>query len=74
MDQVLPVTKKINLDIRIPQNYYNTQVPSNLGESKMFLQLSAQHYERFECDTQSIENRLSEKMSQLRTMATPVSY
>ena len=67
MDQVVPVTEEINLDITIPHTYYNNQVLSNLEqESKMFPLPTAQHYERLECDTQSIENKLSEKMSQLR--------
>ena len=65
-DQIVPLTKVINLDISVLQKHYNNRVPSNLAEESQFFDGILQlHNDKVQKPGPTIASKLSESLSAL---------
>ena len=67
-EEVVPLTKIINLDISILQKHYNNRVPENLSEaSLMFGNIISMHENKIHSATNSIGERLKESVRKINS-------
>ena len=67
-EEVVPLTKIINLDISILQKHYNNRVPENLSEaSLMFGNIISMHENKIHSATNSIGERLKESVHKINS-------
>ena len=70
--QIIPLTKVINLDLSILQKFYDNKVPHNLDiESEQFEAIIAAHTEKFKSSKTSINAKIIDNVRRIESQVRP---
>ena len=70
--QIIPLTKVINLDLSILQKLYDNKVPHNLDiESERFKAIIAAHTEKFKSSKTSINAKIMDNVRRIESRVRP---
>ena len=70
--QIIPLTKVINLDLSILQKFYDNRVPLNLDiESEWFEAIIAAHTEKFKSSNTSINAKIMDNVRRIESRVRP---
>ena len=70
--QIIPLTKVINLDLSILQKFYDNKVPHNLDiESEWFEAIIAAHTEKFKSSKTSINAKIMDNVRRIESRVRP---
>ena len=70
--QIIPLTKVINLDLSILQKFYDNKVPHNLDiESEQFEAIIAAHTEKFKSSKTSINAKIMDNVRRIESRVRP---
>ena len=70
--QIIPLTKVINLDLSILQKFYDNKVPPNLDiESERFEAIIAAHTEKFKSSKTSINAKIMDNVRRIESQVRP---